>query len=64
VPLPLGPFLAAVALFVNDVRAVPAALMLARAAGSTIWQNIAFAVLTKVCRGLHGSMFRFVSTYV
>ncbi|KAL4424213.1 hypothetical protein ABPG75_001514 [Micractinium tetrahymenae] len=37
-----------VALFTNDVRAVPAALMLARAAGAIIWQNIAFAVATKV----------------
>lgn len=45
-PTPHPP--AAVALFTNDVRAVPAAIMLARAAGTTIWINIAFAVLTKV----------------
>lgn len=40
---------AAVALFTSDVRAVPAALMLARAAGRTIALNIVFAVATKVC---------------
>ena len=39
------------ALFTNDVRAVPAALRLARAAGATIRQNITFAVLTKVGPG-------------
>ncbi len=38
----------AVALFTNDVRAVPAALMLARAASAVIWQNIVFSVATKV----------------
>ena len=38
----------AVALFTNDVRAVPSALMLSRAAGAVIWQNIAFSVATKV----------------
>ncbi|KAL4442750.1 hypothetical protein ABPG77_006744 [Micractinium sp. CCAP 211/92] len=37
-----------VALFTNDVRAVPAALMLARAASAVIWQNIVFSVATKV----------------
>jgi cation transport ATPase len=37
-----------VALFTNDIRAVPAALLLARAAGATIWQNIIFSVVTKV----------------
>jgi cation transport ATPase len=43
-----------VALFTNDLRAVPAALLLARAAGANIWQNIAFSVITKVgCAGLH-----------
>jgi len=38
-----------VALFTSDVRAVPAALMLARAAGRTIALNITFSVVTKVC---------------
>ena len=48
--LPLAPLAAcpAVALFTNDVRAVPAALMLARAAGVCLWQNVAFAIVTKV----------------
>jgi hypothetical protein len=48
--LPLAPQAAcpAVALFTNDVRAVPAALMLARAAGVCLWQNVAFAIVTKV----------------
>lgn len=48
VPCPYPSGQLAVALFVNDLRAVPAALMLARAAGTTTWHNIAFAVLTKV----------------
>lgn len=42
------PLRRAVALFTNDVRAVPATLMLARAASVVIWQNIAFSVATKV----------------
>ncbi|EFN58930.1 hypothetical protein CHLNCDRAFT_140903 [Chlorella variabilis] len=48
-----------VALFTNDVRAVPAALLLARAAGATIWQNIGFAVVTKVAVLVPAAMGRF-----
>ena len=47
-PLPAPAHPAAVALFTSDVRAVPAALMLAHAAGRTIVLNIVFSVATKV----------------
>ncbi|KAL4852632.1 Cadmium/zinc-transporting ATPase HMA2 [Chlorella vulgaris] len=48
-----------VALFTNDIRAVPAALLLARAAGTTIWQNISFSVVTKVAVLVPAALGRF-----
>ncbi|KAL4854718.1 Cadmium/zinc-transporting ATPase HMA2 [Chlorella vulgaris] len=48
-----------VALFTNDIRAVPAALLLARAAGTTIWQNIIFSVVTKVAVLVPAALGRF-----
>ncbi|KAL4853761.1 Cadmium/zinc-transporting ATPase HMA2 [Chlorella vulgaris] len=48
-----------VALFTNDIRAVPAALLLARAAGATIWQNVIFSVVTKVAVLVPAALGRF-----
>jgi cation transport ATPase len=47
-----------VALFTNDLRAVPAALMLSRAAGRVILANIAFAIVTKASGARSGARVR------